>query len=48
MKFFIDTAEVAEIKAASELGVLTASRPESVGGAQLPMLVHTLASAYLM
>ena len=31
-----------------ELGVLTASRPESVGGAQLPMLVHTMASAYLM
>ncbi len=31
-----------------ELGVLTASRPESVGGQQLPMLVHTIASAYLM
>jgi alkylation response protein AidB-like acyl-CoA dehydrogenase len=31
-----------------ELGVLTASRPESVGGQQMPMLVHTLASAYLM
>jgi hypothetical protein len=28
--------------------VLTASRPESVGGQQMPMLVHTLASAYLM
>jgi butyryl-CoA dehydrogenase len=31
-----------------DLGVLTASRPESVGGQQLPMLVHTMASAYLM
>jgi alkylation response protein AidB-like acyl-CoA dehydrogenase len=31
-----------------DLGVLTASRPESVGGQQLPMLVHTIASAYLM
>jgi butyryl-CoA dehydrogenase len=31
-----------------ELGVLTATRPESVGGQQMPMLVHTLASAYLM
>jgi alkylation response protein AidB-like acyl-CoA dehydrogenase len=31
-----------------ELGVLTASRPESVGGQQMPMLVNTLASAYLM
>lgn len=31
-----------------DLGVLTATRPESVGGQQIPMLVHTLASAYLM
>ena len=31
-----------------ELGVLTATRPESVGGQQMPMLVHTLATAYLM
>ncbi|MBW1907183.1 MAG: acyl-CoA dehydrogenase family protein, partial [Deltaproteobacteria bacterium] len=31
-----------------ELGVLTASRPESVGGQQMPMLVNTLSSAYLM
>ena len=31
-----------------ELGVLTATRPESVGGQQIPMLVYTLASAYLM
>ena len=31
-----------------ELGVLTATRPESVGGQQIPMLVHTMASAYLM
>jgi alkylation response protein AidB-like acyl-CoA dehydrogenase len=31
-----------------ELGVLAATRPESVGGQQMPMLVHTLASAYLM
>lgn len=31
-----------------DLGVLTASRPESVGGQQLPMLVQTMASAYLM
>lgn len=31
-----------------ELGVLTATRPEAVGGQQIPMLVHTMASAYLM
>lgn len=31
-----------------DLGVLTATRPESVGGQQMPILVHTLASAYLM
>ena len=31
-----------------ELGVLTASRPESVGGQQMPMLVNILSSAYLM
>ncbi|MGD8316927.1 MAG: acyl-CoA dehydrogenase [Myxococcales bacterium] len=31
-----------------ELGVLAATRPESVGGQHMPMLVHTLASAYLM
>jgi len=31
-----------------ELGVLTATRPESVGGQQMPMLIHTMASAYLM
>ncbi len=31
-----------------ELGALSATRPESVGGQQMPMLVHTLASAYLM
>jgi butyryl-CoA dehydrogenase len=31
-----------------ELGVLTATRPESVGGQQIPLLVHTMASAYLM
>lgn len=31
-----------------ELGVLTATRPESVGGQQMPMLVHTMAAAYLM
>jgi len=31
-----------------DLGVLTATRPESVGGQQMPMLVHTMASAYLM
>jgi butyryl-CoA dehydrogenase len=31
-----------------DLGVLTATRPESVGGQQIPMLVYTMASAYLM
>jgi len=31
-----------------DLGVLTATRPESVGGQQMPMLIHTMASAYLM
>ena len=31
-----------------ELGVLTATRPEAVGGQQIPMLVYTMASAYLM
>ncbi|KPK17325.1 MAG: acyl-CoA dehydrogenase [Myxococcales bacterium SG8_38] len=31
-----------------DLGVLSATRSESVGGQQMPMLVHTLASAYLM
>ena len=31
-----------------ELGVLTATRPESAGGQRIPLLVHTLASAYLM
>jgi butyryl-CoA dehydrogenase len=31
-----------------ELGVLTATRPESVGGQRMPMLVHTMAAAYLM
>lgn len=31
-----------------ELGVLTAPRPESVGGQQMPLLVHMMASAYLM
>jgi alkylation response protein AidB-like acyl-CoA dehydrogenase len=31
-----------------DLGVLTATRPESVGGQQMPILVHTFASAYLM
>ena len=31
-----------------ELGVLTATRPESAGGQQMPLLVHTLATAYLM
>jgi butyryl-CoA dehydrogenase len=31
-----------------DLGLLTATRPESVGGQQMPMLVHTMASAYLM
>ena len=31
-----------------ELGVLTAPRPESVGGQQMPLLVHMMASSYLM
>jgi butyryl-CoA dehydrogenase len=31
-----------------DLGVLTATRPESVGGQQMPTLVHTMATAYLM
>jgi len=31
-----------------DLGVLTATRPESVGGQQMPMLIQTLATAYLM
>ena len=31
-----------------DLGVLTATRPDSVGGQQIPMLVYTMASAYLM
>jgi len=31
-----------------DLGLLTATRPELVGGQQMPMLVHTMASAYLM
>jgi butyryl-CoA dehydrogenase len=31
-----------------DLGLLTATRPESVGGQQMPMLVHAMASAYLM
>lgn len=31
-----------------DLGVLSATRPESVGGQQMPLLVHTVASAYLM
>jgi len=31
-----------------DLGVLTASRPADVGGAQVPLTVTTLASAYLM
>jgi alkylation response protein AidB-like acyl-CoA dehydrogenase len=31
-----------------DLGVLTATRPESVGGQQMPMLINTMASAYLM
>ena len=32
----------------TELGLLTASRPYDVGGAQLPLTVSTLASGYLM
>ncbi len=31
-----------------DVGVLTGTRPEEVGGQQIPLLVHTLASAYLM
>lgn len=31
-----------------ELGVLTATRPEEAGGQQMPLVVHTLATAYLM
>jgi len=31
-----------------ELGVLTATRPEAAGGQQMPLVVHTLATAYLM
>jgi len=31
-----------------DLGVLTATCPESVGGQQMPTLVHTMATAYLM
>ncbi len=31
-----------------ELGLLTATRPEAVGGMQLPLLVSTLAEVYLM
>ena len=31
-----------------DLGVITAARPAEVGGQQLPLLVSTLASAYLM
>ncbi|NVJ27802.1 acyl-CoA dehydrogenase [Myxococcus sp. AM011] len=31
-----------------ELGMLTATRPPDVGGQQLPLTVHALASAYLM
>ena len=31
-----------------ELGVLSATRPDEVGGVSLPLTVHTLASAYLM
>ena len=31
-----------------EVGVLTATRPEAVGGQQIPILVHTMATAYLM
>ncbi|NTX06414.1 acyl-CoA dehydrogenase [Myxococcus sp. CA040A] len=31
-----------------ELGMLTATRPPEVGGQQLPLTVHALASAYLM
>ncbi len=31
-----------------ELGVLSASRPEEVGGQQMPLLIHALATSYLM
>ncbi|MDH3485883.1 MAG: acyl-CoA dehydrogenase family protein, partial [Myxococcales bacterium] len=31
-----------------EVGVLTGTRPEAVGGQQIPMLMHTMATAYLM
>ncbi len=31
-----------------EVGLLTGTRPEAVGGQQIPMLVHTMATAYLM
>ncbi len=31
-----------------EVGVLTGTRPEAVGGQQIPMLVHMMATAYLM
>src|SRR3954464_7459957 len=31
-----------------ELGIITATRPESVGGASLPVFAATLANAYLM
>ncbi|MEM8609116.1 MAG: acyl-CoA dehydrogenase [Myxococcota bacterium] len=31
-----------------EVGVLAGTRPEEVGGQQIPILIHTLASAYLM
>jgi len=31
-----------------EVGALTGTRPEEVGGQQIPLLVHSVASAYLM
>jgi butyryl-CoA dehydrogenase len=31
-----------------ELGVLSAPRPEEVGGQQMPLLIHALATSYLM
>ena len=31
-----------------EVGVLSGTRPEDVGGQQIPIVIHTLASAYLM
>ncbi|MGB5810285.1 MAG: acyl-CoA dehydrogenase [Polyangiales bacterium] len=31
-----------------ELGALTGTRPEEVGGQQIPILIHTLAAGYLM